>query len=79
MRLDKNYGPQNLKEGGCWTSRGGDMGRRSFSLNLSLWAAGGRLPTEAGVASGSGWPCMQLFSFPCRFFRIGNHSCYERH
>lgn len=34
MRLDKIIGPRAWEEGGYSTSRGGEKGRRSFSLNL---------------------------------------------
>lgn len=34
MRLDKIIGLGAWEEGGCSTSRGGEKGRRSFSLNL---------------------------------------------
>lgn len=34
MRLDKIIGLRAWEEGGCSTSRGGEKGRRSFSLNL---------------------------------------------
>lgn len=75
MRLDKIIGLRAWEEGGYSTSRGGEKGRRSFSLNLKavVWQRSPRQKQRwhAGLA---GRAC-DSFSFPYRFFRIGNHSC----
>lgn len=46
MRLDKIIGLRAWEEGGCSTSRGGEKGRRSFSLNLKS-VGSQRSPAEA--------------------------------
>lgn len=75
MRLDKRViRHRTWEEGGYSTSRGGEKGRKSSSLNQSVGCPG-YLDRSRGSGQRIWLACMQLFSFPYRFFRLGNHSC----